>query len=125
MDPLKTIGQKLKGQHDRDAIHIAVMPVIAGEKYLYAGQRLRLAYGTTNTVRSAYADQEAVGVVDPFLPAATNIQEGDQFWMFLFPGTIQSLRHQWVHPTIDNVPQPKNEAERWIRQFADRWNFDY
>jgi hypothetical protein len=47
------------------------------------------------------------------------------FWMFLKPGTITGLRHEWTHPAFEPQPLPTNESEKWLREFADRWNFDW
>lgn len=126
MDPIKSIGKKLIGGEQRDAIHIAIMPVVVGEKYISAGEEVGLVYGTKNTVKrkdSIYGI-ETIGVIDPFLKD-WDIKEGDVVWCFLKPGTITGLRHEWIHPGIDNQQPPKNEAEKWLREFADKWNFDY
>ena len=125
MEPIK-LGEKLKGGEQRDAIHIAVLPVIVDEEYMCAGEQAKLAYGTTNTVRRAmpdYGGYHGLGVIDPFLK--DNVRRGDKVWLFLYPQTITGLRHDWTHPAIDNPPKPSSEAERWLRDFADRWNFDY
>jgi hypothetical protein len=126
MDPIKTIGQLLRGDEQRDAIHIAIMPVIAAEE-LQAGDSVAFVYGTTNQVKRcdpAYALQP-VGVVDPFFTGHYWIEKGSKVWLFLKPGTITGLRHEWTHPDIDNPPRPKNEHENWLRAFADRWSFVY
>jgi len=126
MDPIKTIGKKLKGTEQRDAIHVAIMPVVCGEDYLNAGDEVGLVYGTTNTVKrkqSVYG-LEILGVIDPFL-GSTHTKKGDVVWCFLKPGTITGLRHEWTRPDIDNPKPPKSESERWLREFADKWNFDY
>src|SRR5712664_3831229 len=67
-------------------------------------------------------------VIDPFLGCdmdSAMVKKGDLVWCFLKPGTITGLRHEWTHPGIDNQRPPKNEAEKWLRSFADKWNFDY
>jgi len=40
MDPIKTIGQKLQGGEQRDAIHIAIMQVESAGKYISPGDDL-------------------------------------------------------------------------------------
>lgn len=130
MDPIKTIGRKLTGAEQRDAIHIAIMPVVCGEDYMRAGEEVGLVYGTTNTVKhkeSIYGI-ETIGVIDPFLRGDMDslmLKKGDVVWCFLKPGTITGLRHEWTHPGIDNQRPPKNESEKWLRAFSDKWNFNY
>jgi hypothetical protein len=54
----------------------------------------------------AYAcTREAVrflGIVDPFLDAggSNEINKGDRVYIYLKPGSINSLRHEWTHPLI-------------------------
>ena len=41
-------------------------------------------------------------------------------WLFLYPNTITSLRHEWIHPAFNGPQAPEmSESERWIRNFAD------
>jgi hypothetical protein len=28
------------------------------------------------------------------------VKEGEEFWMFLPPGSVTGLRHEWTHPAI-------------------------
>lgn len=126
MDPISTIGKSLRGDEQRDAIHIAIMPVIAAEE-LQAGEHVAFVYGTTDQVKRcdpAYA-LKPVGVVDPFYTENYWIKKGQRVWLFLQPGTIVGLRHEWRHPEIDNPPVAKDEHEKWLKSFADRWRFVY
>lgn len=113
MDAINTLGKILVGIELRDAIHIAIAPVDAGEK-LMPGQHIGLDEG------KAYASATHIGVVDPFLESS--VARGQRFWMFLYPNTITSLRHQWIHPAFDGV---QAESEQWLRYFADRNRGDY
>lgn len=118
------IGKLLNDEATRDAVHIAVLPVISHQTYIYPGELVKLVFGTTNRViRTSVNDTQSIGVADPFLkePAA----EGERFFVFIHPNTISGMRHIWTHPQIDNVQPPANASELWLRQFADRWNFDY
>lgn len=136
MDPIKTIGKLLNGPEERDCIHIAIMAAQATED-LRPGDEVGLAYGTTNQIRSmdSVYDLPAIGIVDPFYGLKKmvgdkwvkrwQVEKGQWCWVFLFPGSITGLRHNWTHPAIDNVQAPKNESEEWLRRFADKWNFDY
>jgi hypothetical protein len=125
MEPLRTIGTLLDGTEQRDAIHIAVMPVISADRWIGPGDKLRLVFGTTNQVIKVREgdDEKGIGVADPFLNEEIN--KGDKFWMFMYPNSITGLRHQWVHPEVDTEMAPLSDPERWIRGFADKWNFDY
>jgi hypothetical protein len=78
----------------RDAIHIAVAPVIAGMTLL-PGQHV----GFLEDRRIGIVEEKnRIGIVDPFL--IDPVQEDQQFWLFMYPGTITSLRHVWTHPAF-------------------------
>lgn len=112
------LGKIIETPQHRDAIHIAVVPVIAGE-LLYAGQRVGLKQVVA---RAAGNDCPYIGVVDPFL--RQTVYAGQQFWLFLEPGSITSLRHEWTHPILDakevppQVPDAKNAAMAWMEEWA-------
>jgi hypothetical protein len=121
------IGRLIDQERGRDAIHMAVAPVEAGEK-LVPGARVGLVDGKAMEV------DEAIGIVDPFLTKA--VRPGQRFYLFLFPGTITSLRHEWVHPAFEGtgepkpapLPQAKSEkavSEAWLREYAKKVNPHY
>ena len=111
----------------RDAIHVAVYPIIAGET-LYPGQPLKLKPdGRTRTViGNATITTEGLaaqclpplGILDPFLPDP--IHAGDSAWMLICPNTITSLRHDWTHPglPVHGHSILVREAEQWLTEFA-------
>lgn len=113
------LGQIIEGDANRDAIHVAIAPVIAGES-LRPGQGIAFESGSTERVR-AYGT--TIGIVDPFL--RESVKEGQRFFMVLYPGTITSLRHEWTHPAF---PQSKVEndersrSERWLMVYAEKMN---
>lgn len=112
-DTLRALGKIASPQAGRDAVHIAVAPVVATHT-LEPGQHVGLTPG------GASADAEHIGVVDPFL--TTGVYAGQKFWLFLYPGTITSLRHEWTHPAFGATsaePSASSASERWIRDFAD------
>jgi hypothetical protein len=127
LDPLKSIGRKLKGDEKRDAIHIAVLPAILGDDSLYAGKRVKLRLGEPNVVVSATGEHDSIGIVDPFLDGYNNYpKKGDRVWIFMNPGMTTGMRHEWTNPQVDNLPKfSGSEAEIFIRNFAEEWNFDY
>ena len=83
------------GDRRRDAIHIAVAPVMAAVR-LSPGQHVGLVQ--EGNVELVGPCEHTLGVVDPFLTA--EVEPGQRFWMFLYPGTITALRHVWTHPTF-------------------------
>lgn len=90
----KRIGTILDETARRDAIHIAVAPVVAQE-WLNAGEHV------TRDGRHAEYGGEAVGVVDPFL--RTGVDKGQRFFIFLYPDTVTGMRHVWSHPAFDTT----------------------
>jgi hypothetical protein len=88
-DALETLGMIIDEAQKRDAIHLAVEPVVAKE-VLNPGQDVG-ADGTTNN---------PVGIVDPFLKKA--VQVGERFWLVIYPRQINSLRHVWTHPAFED-----------------------
>jgi hypothetical protein len=119
------LGSLLDGSEQRDAIHIAIAPVVAG-KDMEPGDRIVFEKGSTTTVIRGSA-AKAIGIVDPFLRAP--IAKGQRFYMFLLPNTIASLRHDWTHPAF-GVETPviveadpvdaKSIGEKWIAEYAAR-----
>lgn len=93
------LGHKITTEQNRDAVHVAIAPVLVGET-LQPGQRVNLRAGV------ALAGEPSIGVIDPFLsnPAV----RGDRVWLFLYPGTVQNLRHMWDH---EDFPEPEKEEE--------------
>ena len=105
------LGEPLKGDEERDAIHIAILPVTAGD-YIPPGQRIHVnSKGWASLSRGVHN-----AVADPFWPRT--IQPGERFYAFLFPYTIESLRHEWVHKDFP-CPPVYPEAEKWLRDFAE------
>jgi hypothetical protein len=106
------LGRLITSPQERDAVHVAVAPVEAGA-LLRPGQHVGVVDG------KAVTDEPHVGVVDPFLKQPVDI--GDRCWLFLYPGSIASLRHLWSHSAfpIDNPTDAdkKAEAEAWIRKY--------
>src|ERR1700726_744205 len=125
-DTQKLIGTILNENAQRDAIHIAVVPLIAGED-LHRGAPIGLAYRTKDTAkyREKYYGWKPIGIDDPFI-ADYRVKKGQRFFCFLYPGTVTGMRHNFRHPAFDEpLPTPANESELWLHQFAEKWNFHY
>lgn len=115
MDTLH-IGQIITTEQHRDAVHMAIVPVVAGD-LLQPGQHVGLKSG--RAVRPSKSIK-TVGIVDPFL--VTGPIGGERFWLFLYPGSITSLRHDWTHPAFKEEapkPAPMGRDEAWLRSFAE------
>jgi hypothetical protein len=128
-DALETLGMIIDEAQKRDAIHLAVEPIVAKE-VLIPGQDVG-ADGTTNN---------PVGIVDPFLKKA--VQVGERFWLVIYPRQINSLRHVWTHPAFEDeinlsdVLFEKQKSIIWMKNFArelsiasgnleDYYDYDY
>lgn len=140
------LGQLIVSNKEKDATHIAVVPLVAGDRF-YPGDRFRVSHGTDIAMR--HTDNDYIGVVDPFL--SIRVEVGEKFWGFIKPGTVTGMRHEWKHPVFDKIINPvldkinnnkklmaalessntveldlnKRVAEEWIRNFCDEWYFDY
>lgn len=118
MDKLK-IGSLITEPQVRDAIHVAIAPVVAGTM-LHPGQRVGLVAD-----RAQPTAANIIGIVDPFLTHA--VPSGATFWLFLFPGSITSLAHHWTHPAFEaqeaaadpSTVHEKTASMEWIRKFAE------
>lgn len=113
------LGKIITTPQKRDAIHIAVVPVIAAHS-LSPGDKVALVPGTTDRVQTSYASS-AIGVVDPFL--AQMVERGQQVWLYLNPGSITSLRHDWTHPAFESVEEV--EETKPDRAASEKWLLDF
>lgn len=107
------LGQKPE-TNERDAIHVAIIPIVAGE-LLRPGQRVGIEDN------QAVAGGKIVGIVDPFL--TDFVSKGATFWLCLLPDTVTGMRHHWEHPDFDQkievLEHPsKEESEKWLRNFC-------
>lgn len=112
-DALETLGTIIDKTAGRDAIHLAVEPVVAAQK-LYPGQDVGFVEGGAGPCDSP------LGIVDPFLKGP--VFPGQRFWLIVYPRQITSLRHVWSHPAFpDEQPtaDQKERSERWLRNFCD------
>lgn len=78
----------------RDSIHVPIMQVVAGE-LLKPGEHIGLRDG-----KAYKTDVKLLGNVDPV--RTTCAIAGSRFWMWVYPGSIDSLTHTWTHQFIDS-----------------------
>lgn len=116
------LGSILSGTEQRDAIHIAIAPVIAAST-LYPGASIGFVAGSTDTVMMVPEGPTALGIVDPFLK--TRVMEGERCWMFLYPQTITSLRHDWTHPAFVESVDPLKPSGANLRIASIHWLEDF
>ena len=114
-DALETLGTIITSG-GRDAIHLAVEPVVAG-MYLRPGDHITLVDGR------AIQSNKGLGIVDPFLDRP--VAPGEMFWLVVYPRQITSLRHVWEHPafpaegsTLAPSSDPAEQSRRWIETWA-------
>lgn len=97
MDPV--VGQKITGTKPvyRDALHVAIIPLVAGED-MSPGQKIKLK--SPNTDIAVKYDplkdnihRDYIGVVDPMLHE--NVVMGERFYGFMKSGVVKGMRHHW------------------------------
>lgn len=117
-DALETLGTIIGEGAGRDAIHLAVEPVIASER-LIAGQDVFLLPDGRAAKGKVHGEYN-VGIVDPFLKKT--VKTGEKFWLVVYPRQITSLRHVWTHPSFDDpIPAPISEVDKEkARHIAER-----
>lgn len=120
------LGQLIDGEASKDAIHIAVAPVIVNEN-CFPGNRVGLLHDGSVSTRAL----PHLGILDPYLSHGA-IQKGQQVWLLMFPNTITGLRHEWTHPAFEGWAKPlpvpatlKEEAESRLRWFAEGCGVSY
>lgn len=98
---------------------MAIVPVVASQR-LKPGEHVGMDDG------KAAREAKNIGIVDPFL--RQDVSVGEEFWLFLYPGSITSLRHDWTHPDFlpENVPSlDATISEKWLRRFAEEHGAEY
>ena len=88
------LGKPAPSDAERDAVHIAVIPVVV-EEDVFPGQRLRVAALT------ALPSPTGNAIADPWLSG--KVPAGTRVWAFMDPNTITNLRHHWTHPSVPDV----------------------
>lgn len=108
------LGQLIGFEAQRDAIHIAIAPVVSAGS-VKPGEHI----GFMDDGRVGIRAKVKLGIADPFLKA--DVQEGERFYMFLYPQTVTGMRHEWQHPEFPiNFPACDNESKRSLEAMAER-----
>ena len=105
----------------RDAIHVAVVSVSAGEQDLKPGDHV----GFLENGKVGKSAEKLIGIIDPFIKDIQNFQANlkynhPNFFLLLYPGTTLALSHHWIHPEFN-----KEESVKWIENFASLLNTSY
>lgn len=106
-DALETLGMIHEFEEKRDAIHLAVYPIEAGED-IFPRDNLKIVKGKAYVCDRS----EGVGIADPFIENL--IKEGQRFWLVVYPREIRSLRHVWEHPAF-----PSSLSEEAVTEAPD------
>ena len=111
-DALDTLGSFITPMESRDAIHLAVEPIEAGQTMVPGGH-----VNINDEGKAVRADLgKGVGIVDPFL--TEGVQKGQWFWLVVYPRTITALHHVWEHPAFPAVSN-QSTSEKWLRNFVE------
>jgi hypothetical protein len=118
------LGELIDASAGRDAIHVALAPVVAGH-ILTPGEHVGWMDETMTTVGRV---PKTIGIVDPFLRA--DVMPHQRFFVVLYQQSITGLRHVWTHPDFpdtDVAPATtkphamhKVESAEWIKALAAR-----
>ena len=116
------LGKLITGPEQRDAIHVAVAPVVAGHM-LRPGDHVGFMDDSQKVCASA---RTPIGVIDPFL--TRNVGTGEQCWLFLYPNSVTGMRHEWSHPAFGQKPLPevsKKESVDWLTEFGKAFDLSF
>jgi hypothetical protein len=79
LEAIMKLGTLPDANVKRDAVHVAVIPVLAMRE-LQPGEHLTL------------------GIVDPYLTAP--VKAGQLYYLCLYPDTTTNITHHWEHPAF-------------------------
>lgn len=117
-ETLENMGKILEKDMSRDAVHIAVVPVLANEQ-MHPGEHIGLL---PNGYASTHPSVNKIGIVDPYL--RDMVRQDQRFFMMLYPGSITSLKHQWTHPAFPELNYDGGEYSRPVKPAADKATLD-
>lgn len=114
------LGQIITTEQSRDAVHVAVAPVVAAHD-MVPGAHVGLDASGKATMHA----EKGIGIADPFLKK--RVRAGQRFWLYLYPGSITSLRHEWTHPAFEVTPikSPMDASVEWLKDMAHKCGVSY
>lgn len=119
--PIDGWGKFEGDKPEKDALHVAVAPVVAAHD-LQRGDAIGfIVEGDCEKVGKV---DNPIGIVDPFLEEIF-VYRGMRFWMFLYPNTITTLKHVWKHPAFEEKPNEMGASEKWLREYAAEVGVSY
>jgi len=113
-DALATLGTIIGPDEKRDAIHLAVLPMVAPYRIAVG------AHVDKDGRPVAPYSEYAVGIVDPFLNRL-GVDTGERFWLLIYPRVITSLRHVWAHPAFQDEAPSIESVKAVIAQDSKEW----
>lgn len=129
-DALATLGTIITEKEKRDAIHLAVIPMMApdSERTLHPGDHVDK---TGCTTQYGHRFDNSIGIVDPFIESI--VKPGEWFWCLIYPRQITSLRHVWEHPAFPDEPEieivtdantiTKDDSMKWMKEYAEQLGY--
>lgn len=105
----------------RDAIHVAIAPMVASTQLKPGAHVGILPDGT------AGMSDNPIGIVDPFIGGS--VYKGERFWLLLYQQTVTGMRHQWSHPAFPDASvetgDEKSNSIEWLKAFARTMGTNY
>lgn len=98
-----SIGQRPDETGVKDAVHVAVISVVAGVD-MEPGTRCGVLNGVANTIH------EATGIIDPFVEGMVNM--GEIVLFLIDPKRVSGLRHEW---SSDDFPELEDDYDEECR----------
>lgn len=100
------LGKKLVGGEVRDAVHIAIVPVIV-DVLVRPGESAGVKFidGEYHVDMNSFP---IVGIIDPFLDKP--VKAGERCYLCLHPNSVTDMTHCWSHPQFkDEIPNVKRK----------------
>jgi len=114
----KFLGKNPDDVGIKDAIHVAIVSVIAGSA-IKTGSRVKL--NNDGHAVSTYG-REGFGVADPFVGT---VARGDRFWVLVDPDKVDTVNHTWELNIQFPTTVPEVKKNRTIQEVADAIGVKY